>query len=185
MNKIFASSTEFLPIIDHFLCATNKTQSNTFFSNFLNDSHSNLLLNKFKLCVLDLFKDLKADAKLHFMDVTMNLFLNTCNSDLDAKDEKNLGVLFEELVVTLADHYFITSKSSQYFVKNEKHFDYLIGYLNRTSQETDNEIVASKTAKIISRFSTALITKLSDASGQVSEFFEKLTVRMQNDLVFL
>jgi len=187
MNKIFSSSTEFLPMIDQFLCATTSPQSATFFSNFLNSTHSIQLLNKFKLCLLDLFKDLKADIKLHFMDVTMNLFLNICNSDLQVLDDTNvkLHLLFENLVVVLANSYFITSKSSQYFVSNEKHFDYLIGYLNRTCQEpeTAESQKSAKMAKIIRLFSETLINKLADAGGLVAEFFEKLTVRMQNDLV--
>lgn len=104
----------------------------------MNANHSLAVLNKFKFCLLDLFKELKADVKLPFMDVTMNLFLNICNDDLANGQE--LSGIFEKMVQTLATNYFITSKSSQYFAKNEKYFDYLIGYLNRAFQVILNEI---------------------------------------------
>lgn len=186
MNKIFSSSTEFLSIIDSFLATTNKSTSLTFFSNFLNEAQSLQLLTKFKFCLLDLFKDLKPDAKQHFLDITMNLFLNICNFDL-SKDTTSMHTLFEKIVVILANNYFVTVKSSQYFVKNEKHFDYLLGYLNRTSQRcltiSSPSQDESKIENIINLFSQTLIEKLSDASGLVREFFSKLSDRMQNDLV--
>lgn len=41
-----------------------------------------------------------------------------------------------------------------------------------------------KTAKIITKFSESLISRLSDlSSGQVKDFFKNLTVNMQNELV--
>jgi len=102
-------------------------------------------------------------------------------------DEANakLHLLFENLVVVLANSYFITSKSSQYFVSNEKHFDYLIGYLNKTYQETEpaESKKSAKLAKIIRLFSETLINKLAEGGVHVGEFFEKLSTRMQNDLV--
>jgi hypothetical protein len=134
LNKIFSSSTEFFSIIEQLLSATTDNSSKTFFSNFLNASHSITILNKFKLCLLDLFKELKAEFKQPFMDVTMNLFLNICNYDLADDSSKKLSGLFGKVVQVLATNYFVTSKSSLYFAKNEKHFDYLIGYLNRAFQ---------------------------------------------------
>ena len=118
LNKIFTSSTEFLSIIEQFLSATTTSKSKTFFSNFLNDQHSLAVLYKFKFCLLDLFKELKAESKLHFMDVTMNLFLNICNYDLTKEDSHELSGLFEQVALVLADSYFVTAKSGQYFAKN-------------------------------------------------------------------
>jgi hypothetical protein len=188
LNKIFGNNEknlELFNVISQFLFAinTNKTpvkqQKQTFFSNYLNNSSSLLVLNKFKFCLLDTFINLKDEFKLKLLDQVMNLFLNIVNDDELNTEKIGLFKVYQVIVKTCIENYLITSKSNEFFIKNKKYFDYIIGYLNMNSN-VDNTL--NKTAELIRYFNLNLIEKLARSNESI-RFFQSLPVNMQFDLV--
>ncbi len=185
MNRIFSSNennSDLFNVISQFLYVTNtnktpvKQQKLTFFSNYLNDSSSLLVLNKFKYCVLEVLANLKDEFKLKLLDQIMNIFL--CIVNHDNNNEKLMHV-YQGIFKSIVQSYLVTSKSSDFFSQNVKYFDYLIGYLNMNS---NSEVADNKTAQLIRYFNLNLIEKLA-SSNMATNFFQNLTLKMQNDLV--
>lgn len=95
-----------------------------------------LVLVKFKLALLELFAHVGDEVKSKLMESIHNLLVsNLSESNSLAGDEPGLELRLNKAIVELiVDSYLLNSNSYEFFNKNEKHFDYLIGYLNNNSQ---------------------------------------------------
>ena len=180
LGKLFVaeSSDSLFAIIEQFLRASSDKSGGSFFSNYLNEPHALLTLNKFKYCLLDLFKQLKDESKLKLLPPLMSMFLSICNYDLDENAAPNLVCLFENQVRLITGNYLVTSKSSQYFIENEKYFDYLIGYLNRNDSSTHTAM-----HRILTVFNETFLNRLANGGNTVAQFFQQLGAKLQADLV--
>lgn len=166
LNKVMRSSKEIFKLFEHFLSADNSkavAKATTFFSNYLNETCALHLLNKFKYILLDTFSSLDDELKLNLTSPSVNLFLSLVSH------EKTIEI-YKWIINLIIDSYLITNSSGGYFAQNEKHFDYLIGYLNTNSAESS----------LIFYFNTKFMEKLASNSQQ---FFKSLPARLQNDLV--
>lgn len=96
-----------------------------------------LVLVKFKLILLHLFAYVDDDFKLKLMESVFGCLVTSLNESTSLTESDNRSSLElrlnKSLVAHIVDPYLLNSKSYQFFNKNEKYFDYLIGYLNNTS----------------------------------------------------
>ena len=163
--------------IAHFLTLDNK--SNQLYKlqifTFVDDQYSKLVLNEFKYCLLDLVKNLRDDAKLKLIQPVFALLISILGdaSNEDSTSNK-LELLNKKLFDLIVGYNLVTSKSSEFFKKDEKSFDYLIGYLNNKNQ--------TKSTIMIRYFKRIFIEKLS-ASNKDTKFFQQLPRGMQHDLL--
>jgi hypothetical protein len=139
-----------------------------------------LVLVKFKTILLGLFSKIREEFKLKFLESIFNLLvanLNESNSLSVDQESDRYAIemsLNKSIIAQIVDSYLLNSKSSDFFNKNEKYFDYLIGYLNNNNQ--------TKSAQLVRYFKQRFIAKLA-ADNMKFEFFQQLETKMQFEML--
>lgn len=188
LNKIFSSedsSTILLILTQFFELSLAKQKQNLKplqYNQFMSIHDSDLdsgcsILVKFKLCLLDLFKNAKDELKLKFQEVLFNQMLSNLNesSNLLEEEIKTDLVLLNKLILNLiSSNFLVTKKSAEFFNQNEKYFDYLIGYLRNQSQ--------AKSALFIRQLKTSLSEKLANENSKL-KFFQQLEAKKQAEFL--
>lgn len=99
-----------------------------------------LVLIKFKHILLHLFEFVNDNFKLKLAESIFSLLvtiLNESSSLVESAPSDRLGLelrLNKALLSLIVRPYLLNSKSFSFFNKNDKYFDYLVGYLNNTNQ---------------------------------------------------
>lgn len=104
------------------------------------DSKCQILI-KFKIILLDLFGLVSEDIKQTIMESIFGLLVVTLNESSMVLEKADLSQtettecrLIKDILDRIVEFYLLNSKSHVFFNKNEKYFDYLIGYLNNNAQ---------------------------------------------------
>lgn len=140
-----------------------------------------LVLVKFKLILLDLFALVDDTFKIKLFESVFGLLMTSINESsslTDSTSSSRLGLelrLNRALLDLIVDPYLLNSKSYSFLNKNEKYFDYLVGYLNNNSQE--------KSAQLLRYFKQRFMAKLGAENDVQLEFWSRLQARMQVDLL--
>ena len=182
LNKLLTSDDKndvLLKIITHFLTlklSKNVTQTHRdlILFSYLDNTNSKLVLNQFKYCLLDLVKNVRDEIKSKLLEPIFTFLIENLN-DVDIMLEKTRHESVNKMLIeTIINNYVVTSESAQFFVKNEKYFDYLIGYLNNTNQTQ---------ATVVIRYMKQVFVDKLAVSNQKLNFFQQLSPKMQSTLV--
>jgi hypothetical protein len=147
---------------------TTQTHRDLILFSYLDNVNSKLVLNQFKFCLLDMFRNVRDELKFKLLEAVFTFLMENLN-DVDSNE-----MVSKKLVDVIMNDYVITLESAQFFIKNEKYFDYLIGYLNNTNQ--------TPATKVIRYMKQVFVNKLAVSNGKL-KFFEQLPFKMQTSLV--
>lgn len=131
------------------------------------------VLIKFKLIVLELFALVNDDTKLKLMESIFSMLIANLNESSALVDDDNHWRVNKSILTRIVDSYLLNEKSYAFFNKNEKYFDYLIGYLNNNCSD--------KSAELLRYFKQEFMSKLASTSPDA--FWSRLLARMQIDLL--
>jgi hypothetical protein len=107
---------------------TTQTHRDLILFSYLGNVISKLVLNQFKFCLLDMFRNVCDELKFKLLEAIFTFLMENLN-DVDRNEMVN-----KNLVDVILNDYVIKTESAQFFIKKEKYFDYLIGYLNNANQ---------------------------------------------------
>jgi hypothetical protein len=170
MNKIFSSSNSndsILSSLNQFLSMNRTTTTQKHSTPFFLES--DLSLSKFKYCLIDLFKNLKDDYKSEILDSLFQYLISSINESTPNMP-KDLIAINKNLIEILVNNYLLTKKSHSFLNSNEKHFDFIVGYLNNHIKNEANFM--------IEHFKFNFIQKLAITNSQIG-FFQNLKEKLQ------
>lgn len=179
LNKILdkkGESDSIYRVLNHFI-SLSKSKSGKMAQHYY--IGSDFVLTGIKYTLLDLFRRVRDEHKVNLLDGLFNLVFGILNDSADLLqldvNEREAEIKEKEKLITLIVSEFVLSgQSSSFLNQHEKHFDFLIGYLNN---HIDNEANF-----LIKHFRETFMTCL--AANRSVQFFQNLSqARLQPELL--